>query len=328
MTNIFDPCFDLISTAQQLWRHSPLHWKTHHIIGHQDEGPSVNLDIYAKLNIEMDEMAKMHLRTAQQSPRHFFTINEPWSVWVDNYKLTSELDKVLYELVHAPLARSYWANKQQIDEEVIQDVNWPAIGKAADSSPLSKHIFIMKHSAGMCGVGKFMARWKQRESPDCPRCGDFEDASHVRRCHGSGADQIWLQSLEGFKVWMDKQDTDPDLSTLLIDMLQAWRTESAFHGNVPYGLNLLEIRQSELGGQALLEGQLSFEWEASQQAYLTFIKSRKTGKCWVVQLIQRLWDIAWELWEHRNGILNEQTNHVDRHYPLTFLLCISGYVYL
>jgi hypothetical protein len=170
----------------------------------------------------------------------------------------------------------------------------------------------MKHSAGMCGVGKFMARWKQRETSDCPRCGEFEDAAHVWRCRGSGADQIWLQSLDSLQVWMNKHDTDPDLATLLIDMLLAGRTESQFLGNVPYGLNLLAIRQSELGEQALLEGRLSFEWEACQQVYLTFIKSRRTGKRWVVQLIKRLWDIAWDLWERRNGILHEKSNHVSR----------------
>jgi hypothetical protein len=31
-----------------------------------------------------------------------------------------------------------------------------------------------------------------------------------------------------------------------------------------------------------------------------------------VQLIKSLWDIAWDLWEHRKGILHEQTNHVLR----------------
>jgi hypothetical protein len=114
VTNILDPCFDLISTAQHLWRQSPLHWKTCHIKGHQDDIPSNTLDIYAKLNIEMDECAKLHLRIAQYSPRHFITVNEPWSVWIDNNKITSDLDKVIYEVVHAPLARSYWANKQQL----------------------------------------------------------------------------------------------------------------------------------------------------------------------------------------------------------------------
>jgi hypothetical protein len=60
--------------------------------------------------------------------------------------------------VHSPAARTYWANKQQVAEEVIQDVNWEAIKLAASASMLAKRIFITKHAAGMCGVGKFMVR--------------------------------------------------------------------------------------------------------------------------------------------------------------------------
>ncbi len=94
-------------------------------------------------------------------------------------------------MVHAPVARKYWAKKHQVDEEVILDINWPAIKEAASSSAMMKRVFIMKHSAGMCGVGKFMSRWKQRESLACPRCLDLEDATHVWKCHGEGADNIW-----------------------------------------------------------------------------------------------------------------------------------------
>jgi hypothetical protein len=45
-----------------------------------------------------------------------------------------------------------------------------------------------------------------------------------------------------------------------------------------------------------------------QQAYLQQIGSRRTGKHWVIELIKKLWHIAWDLWEHRNGILHKQNN--------------------
>jgi hypothetical protein len=109
---------------------------------------------------------------------------------------------------------------------------------------------------------------------------------------------------------MESHDTDPDLATLLIDMLCSWRDEATLPNTPAYGLELLAIRQQELGGQALLEGRMSYEWEACQQAYLTFIRSRRTGKRWSTQIIKKLWEIAWDLWEHRNGILHYQAvNH-------------------
>jgi hypothetical protein len=138
----------------------------------------------------------------------------------------------------------------------------------------------------MFWVGKFMMRWKQQESPDCPRCGEFEDMAQVWRCHGNDADQVWINGLDNLQDWMESHDTDPDLALLLIDLLQSWRDDTPLSNNPPYGLDLLAMRQQELGGQALLEGCLSFKWEACQQAYLTFIRSCRTGKRWAVQIIK------------------------------------------
>jgi hypothetical protein len=107
----------------------------------------------------MDMKAKQFMDFAQNSLRHFYTINEPWSLWIENCKITTDLSNTIYDVVHAPAARIYWASKHQVDEEVIKDVNWSsAIEKAASSSPMKKRVFIMKHSVGMCGVGKFMTR--------------------------------------------------------------------------------------------------------------------------------------------------------------------------
>lgn len=161
----------------------------------------------------------------------------------------------------------------------------------------------------MCGVGKYMVRWKQRESPGCPRCGDFEDAEHVWKCRGSNSDHIWKNSIENLRLWMSQNDTDPDIAELLVDMLNSWREDTNTNNTPAYGLSLLQSRQQEIGYSAIIEGRLSYEWEACQQAYLTFIRSRRTGRRWVTLIIQRLWDIAWDLWEHRNGILHLTNNN-------------------
>jgi hypothetical protein len=36
-----------------------------------------------------------------------------------------------------------------------------------------------------------------------------------------------------------------------------------------------------------------------------------TGKRWVIALIRKLWLVAWDLWEHRNGILHAQTSTIS-----------------
>jgi hypothetical protein len=57
----------------------------------------------------------------------------------------------------------------------------------------------------------------------------------------------------------------------------------------------------------LIEGWISFEWAATQEEYYKFLGSRRTGRRWVIALIKKLWQIAWE---HRNNVLHEQENDV------------------
>jgi hypothetical protein len=35
---------------------------------------------------------------------------------------------------------------------------------------------------------------------------------------------------------------------------------------------------------------------------------RRTGLRWLTALIQKLWDVAWDMWDHRNRVLHDQEN--------------------
>lgn len=64
-------------------------------------------------------------------------------------------------------------------------------------------------------------------------------------------------------------------------------------------------------GKVFFQGWLSHEWTNAQHAYYLTIKSLQTGKRWTIALIKKLWDIVWDLWEHRNGILSNSLNVVS-----------------
>jgi hypothetical protein len=69
--------------------------------------------------------------------------------------------------------------------------------------------------------------------------------------------------------------------------------------------------QLHIGRRCFLKGWLYKEWASAQQAYYSLIKYRRLGKSWTVELIKKLWGIAWDLWEHRNGILHDKQNVVS-----------------
>ena len=59
--------------------------------------------------------------------------------------------------------------------------------------------------------------------------------------------------------------------------------------------------QRTIGPNAFVEGLLTKEWEHAQKAYLLTIESKRSPSRWVTELIKKLWDVAWDMWDSRNG---------------------------
>jgi hypothetical protein len=63
---------------------------------------------------------------------------------------------------------------------------------------------------------------------------------------------------------------------------------------------------------AILSGRPAL-WQAGvQHRYYEFLDSRRTGLRWLTALIQKLWDVAWDMWDHRNRVLHDQEHSVAR----------------
>jgi hypothetical protein len=140
-----------------------------HVEGHQeDKQPPHLLDRWSLLNIEMDQSAKEALtKWSEERANHQEILGEPLTIWVDNTKLGCDIFDQLYHRVHGSEVESYWKGKKGLATEQLQEMNWTAIGKARKKGTLTRKIFITKHVTGMCGVGKFMKLWKERDFDKC-----------------------------------------------------------------------------------------------------------------------------------------------------------------
>ncbi len=212
VVSILDPSYNLLGAIKHYWAHSTIQWKIWHVEGHQDDHTSVHkLDRWSKLNIKMDKLAKDFMRTARSQPRHFEIQSEPCSLWIGGEKISRKLSEKLYERVHVKEAQDYWESRN-IPHRCFYSVHWDAVGQALKSYPRHTRVFITKHTVGMCGVGKFMHRWKERDNPNCPRCGCFEDAPHVWTCKGEDSNAVWDKFLLSLSQWLKEMQTDPDLA--------------------------------------------------------------------------------------------------------------------
>jgi hypothetical protein len=191
-------------------------------------------------------------------------------------------------------------------------VDWDAIGRSMKGVSRGRHEIVTKHTAGMCGVGKFMLRWKQWETDQCPRCGLHEDAAHVWKCKDQGAQDVWFKSLASLELSLRKWDTDPTILHVIMTYLKGWQSDEQALYQPPRFLEEVLREQCKIGWHRFFEGWLSTLWEVAQQRFYSITKSNRTGKRWVSALIQKLWETAWDLWEHRKGVLHEKENLVTR----------------
>jgi len=261
------PCHDLVLATRHLIKSSAITWKPFHVKGHQDS---------------------------------------TGAVLVQGEKITSKLSKRLYATVHTSDGKSYWLTKSDVTLESFALVDWEAIGCAMKEVKRSRRVFVSKHCSGMCGVGKFMLRWKEWEHDLCPRCGISEDSVHVWTCAGFGANELWDLPMIQLTQWVKTVDTHPDIVEAISGYLSSWRSSSPFTYDVPPGISLPLLDQQVVGGRRTFEGWIVKGWTEIQQQHYRLLHSRRSGQRWTIELIKRLWNIAWDLWQHRNNVLHEK----------------------
>jgi hypothetical protein len=71
-------------------------------------------------------------------------------------------------------------------------------------------------------------------------------------------------------------------------------------------------KQDEIGWQSIQEGQPSLGWNEVQQQKYEWLGSRRSRIRWLTAFTQKLWDIAWDMWDNRNGVLHETEHGVAR----------------
>jgi hypothetical protein len=223
---IRDSNYDLLHAIDHAIKTSPITWRGKYIQGHQDDHCDFQLlDRPSQLNIEVDHIAKDFMNIAIELPRANKVVSHAWSVSHGHNQLLKDWDNSIYNIVHTPKAKDYWIKKDRITEANFTSINWLRLGQALEKMPLSRRLFVSKHTSCMCGVGKFQKIWKLKETNACPHCGQYEDLIHVWKCKAEAVKDVWEHSLANLRTSLRKLDTEPDLINLIINYLDSWRND-------------------------------------------------------------------------------------------------------
>jgi hypothetical protein len=68
---------------------------------------------------------------------------------------------------------------------------------------------------GMCGVGKWLLKWQDRDTDECPHCSAPEDARHMWQCLAVSTIPIRSWGMEHLDQWMQSSLTSPDIRLVI-----------------------------------------------------------------------------------------------------------------
>jgi len=267
--------------------------------GHQDGQTPMVLSWDAWLNIEADLLAKVTINPAYQGPTSYCLPGEGWTCHINHRRVIKQLaDTIRIQINKVPIMK-YWKKKFEMTTDTWNMIDWMGLGWAYWESMATVWCWATKHTLGFFAHGKNMVRWKFCSSNHCPRCGTKnEDKAHITQCPAPPeARETWQQSLKTLTQWLRESNTAHEISEAIewIDPQQ--------QADPPGGQFLLD--QTTIGWDHFLEGWLAQSWRVHQDGVWQNVKSRRSSRRWVAELIKKLWNVSWDMWAHRNGILHE-----------------------
>jgi hypothetical protein len=306
-----EPQFDLIMAIRSMVADTGWEWNWKHVKGHQDDSQRLeDLDNWSQWNIKMDAEAKQFWKETSAQRLNTKIEGEPWRVIVAGEKATSNLRESLRETCNFKGAMEYWNSKRRFGNCNINEIDWDSMGRAMRASTIPRQHWVSKMISGFCATGKMMKRRKERSSDECPRCGSPEDVCHVWMCQHETQD-LWTKALENLSTWMLENNTPPEIRMAIIKGLKNWRKNDGSEVTTqPEWVLELVRKQSSCGWRNFFEGFLVKDWGLAMKKHWSRIGPAKSPKRWVSALIQKLWQTAWDLWEHRNGYLHDKDDSI------------------
>jgi hypothetical protein len=79
-----------------------------------------------------------------------------------------------------------------------------------------------------------------------------------------------------------------------------------------HDLQELQYAQDDIGWDKFMFGNIYVLWQEIQSQYFREIGKQNSGLRWTSALIQKIWQVAWYQWKHRNAILHNTKNLITQ----------------
>ena len=112
--------------------------------------------------------------------------------------------------------------------------------------------------------------------------------------------------------WMKESKTDPEIRRAICKTVAWWKTDgSDYHSWNPDIEAALE-EQTDIGWWNFAMGIHLTKWQEIQKRYYQRIGSRRSPKRWASMFVRKMWDTAWDQWQHWCHVLHQPSEEERR----------------
>ena len=302
--------FDLVKAIRYQIATSPIKYEQHWVKAHQDDTTGV-LDTWALANIECDnEATRMWNKCVKEYGKERPEVpgkmpGEEWVIWTEESgRVCNNIDKQLYNHALKKHMIDYWEHKERVEKGQGDYVDWEAHSKAMKTFG-GRKLWITKHCSGWAGSGVMMAKWKMRDNAKCPRCDTDESTQHVVQCQAPENKEQFKESMEPLKTWLTKS-TSPRIASAVRTHMNAYQKNRKVKGfrTRDEQIRRMSEQQDKLGIRSFGEGFLAKEWREAQARHYGGEDAASKSKRWTTKLIQKIWEVSWDMWQARNYLIH------------------------
>jgi len=138
-------------------------------------------------------------------------------------------------------------------------------------------------------------------SMKCPWCdAPEEDKQHILTCPAPEARNLWEKYMKDLDLWLRDEGTDTYLREHHMNYLKSWPLPPSTPTPTPPFVE----DQEAIGHQYMWDGWLCFEWRAHHKQLWQQTQSRKSSQRWTSEIIKKMWNMVWDMWEQWNEALH------------------------
>jgi len=148
------PHADLLVAARTLLSTSAYDINLVFVKGHQDKGYPTVLTHNAWLNVEADLLAKAKLNLPFADPGWYRLPGNPWSCYIGHTRVVKQLSYTIHTHVNGRVTLDYWERCRNLNQQELQHIDWPSLGRVMREVPSLKHRWVTKQILNHFAHGK------------------------------------------------------------------------------------------------------------------------------------------------------------------------------